>query len=126
MNEEDKNIDQAPQTKAPAETPSNEEAVPNTLQGNAPQQSSSGPLVGVAIIIIVLIVGGIYFWSTAVDRDKETRQLPTIQSGGETDAIVNQLNTQGISDEVADIEADLNLTDLENLDSELDVLLNEL
>jgi len=110
--------------KEPSDIPS-EETVPSTLQDNASEQSSSGPLAGIAIIIIVLIAGGIYFWSITVDKNGKVDQLPTIQSGGETDAIVNQLNTQGTSDEVTDIEADLNTTDLENLDSELNDLLNE-
>lgn len=90
------------------------------------EKSSSGSLIGVVIIIIVLVAGGIYFWSTISNRSNETDQLPTIQSGGETDAIVNQLNAQNTSDEVTDIEADLNTTELDNLDSELDDLLNEL
>ena len=99
--------------------------VPNTMQDNGPEQSTSGPLVGIAIIIIVLIAGGIYFWSTTMDRSGEVDELPTIQPGGEADAIVNQLNTQGTSDEVSDIVADANATDFEKLDSELEDLLNE-
>lgn len=103
-----------------------QEEAPQVPQEEIQERSSSGSLIGVAIIIIVLVAGGIYFWSTAVGRDRGSDQLPTIQSGGEVDAIVNQLNSQGTSDEVADIEADLNTTGLDNLDSELSDLLNEL
>ena len=120
MNEERKNVEQMP----PQETP--EEQVPNTPQSDNADKSAFGPIAGIAIIVIVLIVGGVYLWMTATDQDVDESQLPVIQSGGEAEAIVNQLNTQGTSDEIADIEADLNTTELENLDSELDDLLNEL
>jgi len=122
MNEENK--DESMKQIPPQET--QQEEIPNTLQSEAPEKSTSGPLIGVAIIIIVLIAGGIYFWSTAVNQDEDGDQLPTIQSGEETDAIVSRLESQGTSDEIADIEADLNTTELDNLDSELDDLLNEL
>jgi len=116
MNEEDKNVGQAPIQETP------QEEIPSTLQNNEPEKSTSGPLIGVAIIIIVLIAGGIYFWSTTVDRD----ELPTSQSVTETDAVVNRLNSQGTSDEIVDIEADLNTTELDSLDSDISDLLNEL
>lgn len=130
MNEENKNenIEQTPTQEVPQEVPVQEipqEEIPSTLQSDAPEKSTSGPLIGIAIIIIVLIAGGIYFWSTAVDRGGEA-ELPTIQSEEAVDEIVSQLNTQGTSDEIADIEADLDTTELDNLDSELDALLNEL
>ncbi len=100
------------------------EEVPNTLQGDSPEQGSTGPIVGIAIIVILLIVGGIYFWNTVTNKDNSD-QLSAIQSEVETNAIVNQLESQGTSDEVTAIEEDLGLTDFENLDSELNNLLNE-
>ncbi len=103
-------------------TPTSEE-VPNTLQDNSPEQGSTGPIVGVAIIVILLIAGGIYFWNTTTKNS--TEQLQVIQSNEEADTIVNQLETQATSDEISSIEEDLGLTDFENLDSELDALLNE-
>jgi hypothetical protein len=140
MNEEYKNTEQTPVQETPQEetpavsqeaipTPKQEEvptipqeATQNTQQGGTSEENAFGPLIGVAIIIIVLIAGGIYFWSTTIDQEES----PTVQSTIEADKIVSQLNSQGTSDEIADIEADLNITDLDNLDSELDDLLNEL
>lgn len=131
MNEENKNenTEQTPAQEAPQEVPAQEtpqEEIPNTLQSDAPEKSTSGPLIGVAIIIIVLVAGGIYFWSTTVERDNEEYEFTTVQLKEDTDTIVNKLSTQGTSDEIADIEADLDTTELDNLDSELDDLLNEL
>ena len=116
MNEEIKDMSQE---EIPQET------IPQAPRNDEPEKSSSGPIAGIAIIVILLIAGGVYFWSSVLNKE-ETEQLPMIQSGGEVDAIVNQLNLQGTSDEVADIEADLNTTDLGSLDSELEDLLDEL
>jgi hypothetical protein len=95
-------------------------------QNNQKGENSYGPIVGIAIIVIVLIIGGIYLWFTAIERIEDEPQLPTIQSGGETDAIVNELNSQSTSDELLEIEADLYATDLESLDTEIEDILNEL
>ncbi|MEX0652140.1 MAG: hypothetical protein WD509_01465 [Candidatus Paceibacterota bacterium] len=116
MNEENKNVNEEPVMETP------QEDTPNTPQGNSTEEhASSGPLVGVAIIILVLIVGGIYFWNTEVNNHKGDATQET-----SAEATVDALNTQGTSDEVAAIEADLDTTDLDNLDAELDDLLNGL
>ncbi len=98
----------------------------DTTQNNTSGKGTLGPIVGTIIIVILLIIGGIYFLNTAFNKNKEADKLPTIQSGGETDAVVNQLETQGTSDKVTDIEADLNTTDLKSLDSGLNNLINGL
>lgn len=112
MNEEYKNIENTGQPQD-----ASKEEVPNTMQNDTPEKSTSGPIIGVTIIVILLIIGGVYFWYTAIEQDKEKNKLPTIQSGGETDAIVNKLESQGTSDKITDIETDLKSTDLKNLDS---------
>jgi len=71
-------------------------------------KSGAGALVGIIIIIIVLILGGFYFLGSSnvddSDMDEQTEELRDV-----TD-----------SDEVADIETDLENTGLEDLDAELD------
>ncbi|MCW9054518.1 MAG: hypothetical protein OQJ98_00850 [Candidatus Pacebacteria bacterium] len=107
-----------------SETPQPE--VPNTLQDNSPEKSTAGPLVAIIIIIVMLIVGGFYFWKTKIGT-LEDANLPTIQQEGEaTEGVIDQLKTQGTSDEISAIEEDLSATDLEDLDAELDQILNEL
>lgn len=89
-------------------------------------EKSFGALIGVIIIVAVLVAGGVYLWNRTVQEKGENEQLPVIQSGGETDAIVNQLESQGTSDEIDAIEKDLGTTDLEVFDTELNGILNEL
>ena len=64
---------------------------------------SSGPIIGVIVIIAIVILGGFYFWSQRAGND----------------AAIDEINTQSGSDEASAIEADLNATDIENLDAEL-------
>lgn len=66
--------------------------------------SSSGPIIGIVVILAIIILGGLYFWSQRADV---------------ADQAVESINAQDTSDEAAAIEADLNATDVENLDAEL-------
>ncbi len=103
-----------------------EDTTPNTLKGES-QHTGSGPLFGIIIIIIVLIAGGLYLWFAEVEEtNSENEQLPTIQPSDGTDAVVDQLESQSVSDEIDAIEEDLSATDLDNIDAELDDILNEL
>ena len=69
--------------------------------------SSVGPIIAGIVILAVIIFGALYFMG-----DREGNR-----------ALQDQLNTidqQSESDATADIEADLNATDVENVDYKLD------
>ncbi len=74
------------------------------------EKRSMGPLIAVIIILALIIIGGLYFLKT---RSFQTPYVPPVQTG---DGITESLNTQSGSDELNSIEADLNATDLNNLD----------
>lgn len=78
------------------------------MSGQA-EKKSMGPLIAVIIILALIIVGGLYFLKT---RSQNT-YVPPAQTG---DSITESLNTQSSSDTLESIEADLNATDLNNLD----------
>ena len=114
----------APENTPSQNTPSQEEqVVPAAATTDSPQEKSSGPLVGIVIIVVLFIIGGYYYWTTQVDRGSTQTQESVISP--ETASIIESLQTQGTTDEISDIEDDLNSTDLENLDAELDDILNE-
>jgi len=76
----------------------------------APHQSLGG-LIGIVVIIGILVIGGLYIWGKNI-----------VENGGPsqtTDAATEALNSQSSSTKASDIEADLNATNLENLDKEL-------
>ncbi|MEK7514233.1 MAG: hypothetical protein AAB587_00180 [Patescibacteria group bacterium] len=73
---------------------------------------SMGAFIGIIIIILVIVFGAFYFWGKMVEEKSG--------SGAQTaDTSVEMLNKQSSSDEVTSIEADLNATDIGNLDKEL-------
>lgn len=69
-------------------------------------EGSAGLIIGVIVILAIIILGGLYFWNQRADDVT-------------TDQTVESINTQSDSDAAAAIEADLNATDVENLDAEL-------
>ena len=93
---------------------------PNTQTS---ENKPAGPVIGAVIIILILVVGALYFWGAKLN--KEANQTPEDILGGE-DKTLEQLQTQSTSTEIGDIEADLNVTDLDNLDADLQNIDKEL
>ena len=70
------------------------------------ESSRSSWIVGV-IVLLVLLAGGLYFWSNrGVDIENDTR--------------LENVEDRNNSDEVLDIEADIEATDTDNVDYDLD------
>ncbi|MDP2593284.1 MAG: hypothetical protein Q8P52_01385 [bacterium] len=109
-----------------------ENAVPPQINAEPPQaqgeggankngKSSVGAAIGSVIIIILLIAGAIYFWMTRDSFNTAEQNLESEVPNTEAkDRVEAELSVQGSSDEVADIEADLNYSDLEAIDSDLE------
>lgn len=78
------------------------------MSGMEKAGGSAGSIIAVIVILAIIILGGFYFWSQRIGD--ETMM---------TDETVESINMQNSSDEAAAIEADLNATEIENLDAEL-------
>lgn len=74
-----------------------------------PVKKSMGPLVAVIIILALIVIGGLYFL-----KERTSQPIYTPTPAGDT--ITDSLNQQSSSDELNSIEADLNATDINNLD----------
>jgi len=83
----------------------------NVNMGGDPKGGSSGPIIAIIVILVIIILGGLYFWN-------QNKAGTNLESGNS--ANLESINTQSSSDNTADIEADLNATDVDNLDAELD------
>jgi hypothetical protein len=68
--------------------------------------SSHGAVWAIVIILAVILAGGAYFWGE--------------RSVSGPDESLDAINQQSQSDAEADIEADLNATDVDNVDYDLD------
>lgn len=107
-------------------TPQGSEALDNETSTMAPEHKSVGPMVGIIVIVILLILGGFYFWGKQLNKqavileNEEASNVIIEEIANQPDQQLEALNQQSVSDEIADIEADLSATDLEGLDSELD------
>lgn len=94
---------------------------PQMMPEDGGGKKSFGPIFGIIIIVILIILAGFYFWGNQLE-DTAREEATTEEVGGDVDTtsstdIGEPLST---SDEIADIEADLDATDLENLDAELE------
>jgi hypothetical protein len=80
-------------------------------------EGSLGPIVGTIIILLVIILGGLYFWG---ERVKRMNTIPRdVSTEEQTDQDIESITTQSSSDATADIEADLNATDVDSIDPNL-------
>lgn len=77
-----------------------------------PHKKSYGPLIAVVVILLVIIVGGLYFLGQRMSQEPYTPATDTT----ETDSVTASLKSQSSSDDLDSIERDLDATDLDNLD----------
>lgn len=86
---------------------------PGSAEAPKPTKPSTGigAVVGIIIIVILLALGGVYYFTTGVDNLERNDEAPVLV-GDEAAA----LKEQGSSTELADIEADLNATNFSGLD----------
>ena len=68
-------------------------------------------------VVIVVVVAGFYMWPKGSSPANAPEETPIVQE--EIDASAAALQQVSPSDEVADIEQDLNNTDLSGLDKEV-------
>lgn len=79
-----------------------------------PKKSGVGALIGSIIIILILVLGALYFWGGKLQTNEKELNF---------DESATAMNgTTSVSDEVSDIEADLNKTETVNLDDDLNAL----
>lgn len=75
-----------------------------------------GPLVGTAIIIVLLVAGGLYFWGAKLNQNASMNNAPPVILGDDSAG----LPPTSSSDAVAAIEADVSATDVDRLDAEIE------
>ncbi|MEK9168085.1 MAG: hypothetical protein AAB769_02020 [Patescibacteria group bacterium] len=97
----------------------------NTMQNMPPKspmsssnspEKNTGALIGTIIIIIILVIGGLYMWGKNLVDNGTMSPAEVLQA---PDTATEALNNQGTSTKASDIEADLNTTDLTDIDKEL-------
>ena len=89
--------------------PINPNVNPNMNPGMPPRPASSGAgfIIATVILLVVILVAAIFFW--------KARSNGSFRG----DAALEQIQNQSDSDTAAAIEADLNATDVDNVDYDL-------
>ena len=91
----------------------------NMNMGNLGEKKAVGPVIGLIIILVIIVLGSIYFWTTRKADAPQNGDTAMEQDGSiSTEGILSQSS----SDEPDTIEADLNAfgeSDINNLDSGL-------
>ena len=74
------------------------------MNNSTQKEPMGGAMVSIIIVVLVIVAGAYYFW----------KRLPAQQGAATTqteiDATADALSTQGTSDEIADIQKDLDTT----------------
>ena len=87
-------------------------------QNNQPVQlnneNSIGPVIAIIIVLLMVILGGVYFWGERNNSVQPASQEVVVNEAN-VDAVSGKIMQQSTSDESASIEADLNGTDVDNL-----------
>jgi uncharacterized protein HemX len=89
------------------------------------------PLLAMLVVVLVLIMGGLYLWGALLSKESQTSELPRTLPNNEPETTRAQadaqiLNTMSPSTEIDAIYADLESTNLDSLDTELDVVVSEM
>lgn len=82
----------------------------NTI--NQDNGSSVGPVIGTIIILAVIVLGGFYFWNQRESKN-------AVMDDAQVSQTVQDIKTQSQSDAPSAIMNDLNATDVNNIDSQL-------
>lgn len=96
---------------------------PTPSQGQS-EQKSWGPAIGLVVILLIIIAGSFYFFRGGTPKGDAPNQEaePSIT---DIEDELQSLREQSESDEVADIKADLDDTDVSGLDEELNLAEDE-
>ena len=98
--------------------------LPNTpiqkMMEDSQIDSTIGPLIGSIIIIVLIILGGLYFLSSMVLNKKTEIEVQKIQTQQADTYQIEQTAKQSTTDDVTSIESDLKSTNIDSLDIKLD------
>jgi uncharacterized protein HemX len=109
----------------------------NTATQQAASESTNdiinGPLLVVLAVLLVAILGGMYYWFSTMTTPapEPVIERPTPEQNNEPESTTAEAQTDIMlttspSDEITAIEADIEATDFDNLDAELQAIDAEL
>ena len=134
-------MEQEQQTAQAPDLSNEEMKMPENMGTHIVQKAPSntpvnGIIIAVLAVLLILILGGMYYWFSQLTEQASTLNAPAIerpsaQENNEpesttAEAAVETQQALSTSDEITAIEADIAATDLDGLDSELNAIDAEL
>ena len=89
------------------------------IENKNTHQAPMGPIVGVIIIVAVLAIGGLYYWGGQLNRAQNEMTREQMENDMKNAPTPEELRTQSSSDELEAIEADLEVSNFNQLDAEM-------
>ncbi|MEN9921445.1 MAG: hypothetical protein RLZZ517_423 [Candidatus Parcubacteria bacterium] len=86
----------------------------------ATEDSTVGPMIGSIIIIVLILVGGLYFFGTLISYKKEQIKEQQSLEAQQESIQIEETAKQATSSDISSIEADIKSTNIDGLDKELD------
>lgn len=93
----------------------NFEKTPHTLRDTSSPTSKYGPLIAVILIVIILVAGSVYFFHKRLNEQSQQKQ----HSDQLMQQEIENIRTQSSSTSFEAIEKDLQETNIENSDHEM-------
>ncbi len=106
-----------------AQTPLTPPKQNNITNATMNQNKEVGSIISIIIIIIIFVLGGLYVWGARLNKAEQTKGEVGLsgQSAQDIsqaqDPALDNLKTQGTSDNLSAIEDDLDTTSLNGLDT---------
>lgn len=109
-------------------TSSIKEPADSSSETSPQEEGAIGAVIGSVIVVIILIVVGFYLWNTKISTPPVTPPTPVTQNiptqpetstAIEEDPATKALGEQSASVDLLDIEKDINTTNLNGLDKEM-------
>ncbi len=84
------------------------------------KENSVGPVIAIIIVLVMVVLGGVYFWGERSNPVVE--QSTAIVDDSNIEAVAGKIEQQSTSDESAAIDADLSGTDVNSVGADLENL----
>jgi FlaG/FlaF family flagellin (archaellin) len=82
-------------------------------------EGSVGPVIATIIILVVVVLGGLYFWGQRTPSESNDIYGNPVSTQSESTTDTSAIDTQSNSNNPASIDADLKSTDIDGLGAEI-------
>ena len=87
--------------------------------GGEEHKSSVGPIVGSIIVVLVIVLGGLYLYGSQFSQRAAEEGPAAADIEALPDQEATALENQGVTDSLSEIEADIETTNVDNLDADI-------